>query len=295
MRLARQRRPQRLVVGADHQVGERSPLVLAHQQVGGPLEVPLDFLLDGALEACLRPAALGVLVLDVGVDVVDLPQAGRPATQDAGRLPGHEQHAPVALILQADHRLEQRPLVDRDRGIDGVRQLDRDEGVKRVRRVHGQRTRAFDVGIVAQKGLDALAVGLERLARVARDALVVDQGVELGEQRVDLALARRRGGERARVQVEEEADDDRLVGLHLRERLQGLVRELVRWHAGGATRSPRRGPPAWSSKRPSRRELSRGDDASTADPIPGAGPSRAGRGGPRRGPRTGRACSGAAS
>jgi len=77
--LAGPRRAQRLVVGADDEVLERTSPRVLEQLVGDRLEVPLDLRLDGALEAGLRPAPGLVLVLDVGVDLPDLARESRAA------------------------------------------------------------------------------------------------------------------------------------------------------------------------------------------------------------------------
>src|SRR4051794_11996085 len=106
-----------------------------------------------------------------------------------------------------------------------------------MRREDGQRGGPVDVEIaIAKEGLDSLAVDLQSLHRVVRDVAVAEQGIELGQQRGDLARAGRRGGELGRIEIEEEADHHRLIGFDLRQGSERVLRELVGMHARRATR-----------------------------------------------------------
>ena len=231
VRLVREGRAQRLVVRADHQVLERAPLEELEQQVGRGLEMPLDLPFDGALETGLRPAARGVLVLHVGVELADLAQRRRAAAEHPRGVAGHEQDAPVPLVLRAHHGLQRGPLADLDARVHGLGQLDRREQVERVRGVEGERAGAVDVEVlVAEEALQPLPVRRERQLRLVGALLPADRRVEIREQRRDLARARGRQGELRRIEVQDEGDDDGLRRLHLGERAQGVIGELIGPH-----------------------------------------------------------------
>src|SRR4051794_12334018 len=109
---------------ADEQRVERAPLVPAQEFLGGVLQVVLCLLVDRALVARLRPAALVVAAVHLVVDASDLVEPiARPA-EDAGYLAVDQHDAVERGRLDLGERLDERRLVDHDRVVDAARQLD---------------------------------------------------------------------------------------------------------------------------------------------------------------------------
>ena len=77
-----------LVGRTDHELVERLPLEAREEHVERVAEVIELLLLDPALEALLRPAALVVLAVDVVLDLVDLRRAPRRCRRGCGRSGG---------------------------------------------------------------------------------------------------------------------------------------------------------------------------------------------------------------
>jgi hypothetical protein len=148
------------------------------------------------------------------------------------------------------------------RRVDRVWQLERLEHLERIGRVDGQRRHAIHVEVVvAQEVLDPLAVDLQRVGGVVGEPFVAQQFVELGEQRRDLAGPRRWRRELRRIEIEEEADDHRLVRFHLRQSAERVLGELAGGHESAATRSRQarshRGPASHTRRRRPAASLSR--------------------------------------
>ena len=84
------------LVGADnHEVLEWLALMGAEQSVGNAARVSRDLLLDAALEAGLRPAALGMPAVKLIVDQRELAQPARAAAKQPRGPAAEDRDAPV--------------------------------------------------------------------------------------------------------------------------------------------------------------------------------------------------------
>src|SRR5687768_16277646 len=104
---------------------EGTALEVAHQGLGGVLEMVRLLLLDATLEARLRPAALVVLAEDDVVDLLYLAQAVGRTLEDARVAAADESDEPAFTPLQAHQRADQRRVADRHLAADRTRQLQR--------------------------------------------------------------------------------------------------------------------------------------------------------------------------
>ena len=120
-----------LVGGADQQVLEALALEQVEDDGGGVGEVVADVLLDRALVAGLRPAALPVLGVDVVLDPVRLVELLGRAGEDAGDPAVGEQHAPEAARERLRERLDVR------RGVDHHARLERAPDPHRLEQARG--------------------------------------------------------------------------------------------------------------------------------------------------------------
>ena len=182
----------------------------------------LHLLLDPALVAGLRPAALVVLAVDVVLHERDLGQVRARAAQQPGAPAVGEQHAPPVAAVQRGQRLDVRALChDRVVG-DGLGELEDLEQPGARGREDREPVRALGVQR-AELALDPREVLLERDALVARQALVVaHEASGPVEQRPDLRSPCGRRGELLGIEVDEDAEHLALGRLQGREVAQAL-------------------------------------------------------------------------
>ena len=129
-----------LVGRADQQPVEAALLVRAEGDLGDVHEVVV-LLLDPALVARLRPAALVVLAVDVVLYAVGLLEAAAVADEEAGVAAVGEQHAPALLVRLGDQRLEVGRAVEHDGGLDRAGDPHHLEQVRGLAGVHRDRAR----------------------------------------------------------------------------------------------------------------------------------------------------------
>ena len=110
---------------------------------GGLREMVADVLLDRALVAGLRPAALTVPGVDVVLDPVRLVELLGRAGEDAGDPAIGEQHAPQAARERLRERLDVRRAVDDHARLERPLDPDRLEQARGPAGEHGDRARAL--------------------------------------------------------------------------------------------------------------------------------------------------------
>ena len=171
---------------ADDQPLERLALEVAQQRVAGVLQVVVLLLLDAALVARLRPAALVVLAGHVVVDPLDLAKAVGAAAEDARVAAVHERDAPALAARDAGERAHQRRVADRHpvrhaRG--SLSASNRSLGSLANTR---ERVGAVARQVVLEEGPGALQRGLQGgLVLVREPVPLADAALGLVEQRAD--------------------------------------------------------------------------------------------------------------
>src|SRR6266516_6663160 len=150
-----------------------------------------DDVLDVALVASLRPAALVVPPRHVLrlVRALDAPARAQPI--DLAALAAHEGHEDaVAATDERDKRREVELLVDRQRVVDRICDAERAPESVEARGEHGGAARAVAVELVVEPRRDPLEVALQRLAAVAAQLVLarVEDPLPFGEQGVDPRL-----------------------------------------------------------------------------------------------------------
>ncbi len=151
-------------------------LEVLHQRLGRVLQVVVLLLLDPALVARLRPAALVVLAEDHVVDLLDLAQALGGAAEDARVAAAHEGHAPALAALEPRQRPDERRAPDRHAAGHRPRQGEHLEQAGRVAGEDGHGLRPLGREVALQQRRRALEAGVEvdpvlvRRARRARGA-----------------------------------------------------------------------------------------------------------------------------
>jgi hypothetical protein len=222
---------------ADDEPLERLPLEVAQQCVAGGLQVVVLLLLHAALVARLRPAALVVLAVHVVVDPLDLAKAVGAAAEDAGVAPVHERDAPALAPRDARQRPDQGRVADRDPVRHGARQL---QGLEQVVPVAGedcQGVGAVGLKVVLEERPRPLEGGLEGGFVVMGEPVpLADAPLGLVQQRADRALARGRGRELRRIEIQIEAEHHRPVEPKLGEGAELVAVRRAYLHASGSTR-----------------------------------------------------------
>ena len=190
---------------------ERLALLGAEQSVGDAAHVSRDLLLDPALEAGLRPAALGVPAVKLIVDARELAQTARAAAKQPRRPAAHDRDAPVARRDLRRERLKPWHQVDHRERLHRASEPHRLEDAGLRRGEDRQAPRATpDRPIGGEPCLDAVSVPIGAFPP------------GLVEQRSELRLPGVGGGEASRIQVEVDAEDGRPVRVQAREPLDRL-------------------------------------------------------------------------
>ena len=179
-----------------------------------------DELLDVALEASLRPAALVVPAGNLVAAVDDLVEPARAQPEELAALAPDE--GDDRALAAADERHERRDvelLADVDPSGTARSERDRPPDVVKACGEDGQPLRAVAIELVREALADTLEVLLERDALVVCQAVTVDPQVALAlvEQRADSGVDVVRGRRLARVEVDVEADRAPVLRPELRQ------------------------------------------------------------------------------
>ena len=162
-----------LVGRADQELLEALALEQVEDDGGGVGEVVADVLVDRALVARLRPAALLVLGVHAVLDPVGLLELLGRAGEDAGDPPVGEQHAPEPARERLRQRLDVRRVVDHHARLQRAPDPHRLEQARRAAGEDGDGAGAVvgDVGLLEHlaHGVD---VGAQRHAVVVREVAV---------------------------------------------------------------------------------------------------------------------------
>jgi hypothetical protein len=206
-------------------------------------QVVVLLLLDAALVAGLRPAALVVLAVDVVLDPVGLREVLAGTGEQARAAPVDEQDAPALGGPLLDQRLDEGPALDDHARAQRAAQGDDLEQPGRGAGVHRHRARAVGGDVVAVQHLaHALDVAAQGLALVVLEGPGLGLGLVrgVGHDRGDRAGARGRGGELRRVEVQEDREDAAAIRVHVGQSPQELAGDRGGCHALGATPLPAR-------------------------------------------------------
>ena len=240
-----------LVGRADQQPVEAALLVGGERDVGDVDEVVVLLLLDAALVARLRPAALVVLAVHVVLDAVGLLEAAAVADEEARVAAVGEQHAPALGVGVGDQRLDVRRALEHDGGVDRAAEPDDLEQVGGPAGVHGDGARAVLRDVAGlQRLAHALDVRLQRLALVVVEPFgLLDAVRGLGEDRGDRRRSGRRRGELGRIEVQEDGQDAAALRLDVGEPAQLVAGDRVGCHEGRLPSLCRGGTPVGHGER----------------------------------------------
>ena len=143
------------------------------------------------------------------MDLLHLAQAVRRAPEDPGVTSIHEREAPAFPAREPGERPNQRRVPDRHPVRHAPRQLHRLEQPIWLAGEHGEPVGAIARKLVLQETGGALERRLEgHLVLVREPVDLTEAAFRLVEQRAHGRLARGRGGELRRVQVQIQAEDD---------------------------------------------------------------------------------------
>ena len=221
-----------LLGSSDQQAIEGRALEAPKELVGDALEVVCDLLLDAALVARLRPAALIVLAVDVIPDELYLLEVLGGAAQDAPDPAVDQQHAPAPARADLGEGLDERRVVDDHGRLDRTWELydleeagrpageDREAVGALGREAPAAQVRAQPLEVLAQR--DLVGVG---------ELLGLDLALGLVEQRTNLGRARLGGGKRRGIEVDEHAEHLALRRLERGEPAEAILGYVVGLHA----------------------------------------------------------------